>query len=213
VKVYKFVTVLFLLLALAIVSELYWPQVFSRQGKVDPNNMYEEYDGKALTGVFNNEQVKIPTDLLAEENTKVLGDTSGTNTNKKIEVNLTTQQLFAYEGDKLIYTDLVSSGLWDRTPTGIFKIWIKLRSTKMEGGSKDLGTYYYLPNVPWVMFFYNDKTPREDGFSLHGTYWHHNFGHPMSHGCINLSIPDAAQLYAWANMDTPINIYGKYIYR
>jgi lipoprotein-anchoring transpeptidase ErfK/SrfK len=213
-RVYKFVTILFLILAVAIISELYWPQVFSKQDKIDPNNIYEQYDNNARTAIFNNDEITIPADLEANKNTidnNVLGETSGSN--KRIEVDLTKQQLYAYEGDKLVETSLISSGLWDRTPTGTFKIWIKLRSIKMEGGSKDLGTYYYLPNVPYTMFFYNDQEPKEMGFSLHGTYWHHNFGRPMSHGCINMKTPEAKWLYSWAEVGTPITIYGKYQYK
>jgi lipoprotein-anchoring transpeptidase ErfK/SrfK len=105
----------------------------------------------------------------------------------------------AYEGDQQIYNFLISSGKWGRTPTGNFRIWIKLRYTKMEGGSKALNTYYYLPNVPYVMYFYNDEIPKWRGYGLHGTYWHNNFGHPMSHGCINMKTEEAGLLYQWAN--------------
>ena len=80
-----------------------------------------------------------------------------------------------------------------------FDIWIKLRYTKMEGGNKDWGTYYYLPNVPYVMFFYNSQIPKWRGFGIHGTYWHSNFGHPMSHGCINMKTEEVEQLYYWTN--------------
>jgi hypothetical protein len=93
----------------------------------------------------------------------------------------------------------------------------------MKGGSKELGTYYDLPNVPYTMFFYNDKVPMMAGYSTHGAYWHNNFGHPMSHGCINMKISEAALLYYWAdpalgdkssiratadNPGTHITIYG-----
>ena len=61
----------------------------------------------------------------------------------------------------------------------------------MSGRSKELGTYYYLPNVPNNMFFHQ-------GYAIHGAYWHNNFGHPMSHGCINMKIADAKTLYDWA---------------
>lgn len=71
----------------------------------------------------------------------------------------------------------------------------------MSGGSKALRTYYYLPNVPWVMFFYNDQVAKMRGFSFHGTYWHDNFGTPMSHGCINMRSEEAKMLYDWA---TPV---------
>jgi lipoprotein-anchoring transpeptidase ErfK/SrfK len=67
----------------------------------------------------------------------------------------------------------------------------------MIGGSKWDGTYYNLPNVPYVIYFYNARYPKGTGYALHGTYWHTNFGNPMSHGCINLRTSDMAILYYW----------------
>ena len=124
-----------------------------------------------------------------------------TNAEKRIEVDLTHQKVYAFEGQTRVYDFLISSGKWGRTPTGEFRIWTKVRSQTMKGGNKDLGTYYYLPNVPWVMFFYNGAVTEMRGFSFHGTYWHSNFGHPMSHGCINMKSDEARLLYDWA---TPI---------
>ena len=203
--------VLFLLLSTVIVSEPFWPQLFSRQGKIDPKKISTYYDANEKIAIFNNKEMSIPDNFLASVNneSKILGETSS---DKRIEINLTEQKLYAYEGDNLVYSFLISSGLWDRTPTGTFKIWIKIRSQKMEGGSKELGTYYYLPNVPYIMFFYNDKIAKHVGYSLHGTYWHNNFGHPMSHGCINMKTSEVAQLYSWAEIDLPVIIYGKYQY-
>ena len=54
-----------------------------------------------------------------------------------------------------------------------------------------------LPNVPYTMYFYK-------GYGIHGTYWHHNFGHPMSHGCVNMRTSDAAWLFNWASVGTPV---------
>ena len=125
----------------------------------------------------------------------------GTNLGKRIEIDLTNQHLYAYEDNQRIYDFLISSGKWGRTPTGNFRIWIKLRYTLMTGGSKLLSTYYYLPNVPYTMFFYNDVVPQWRGFGIHGTYWHSNFGHPMSHGCINMKTEEAELLYYWAQPD------------
>ena len=71
----------------------------------------------------------------------------------------------------------------------------------MEGGSKAINTYYYLPNVPYVMFFYNDEIPKYRGFGLHGTYWHSNFGYTMSHGCVNMKTEEAGLIYNWAKPD------------
>ena len=120
---------------------------------------------------------------------------------KRIEVDLSTQKAYAFEGNNKVLEFLISSGKWNRTPTGSFTIWSKVRSQKMSGGSKERGTYYYLPNVPYVMFFYNDKVAKHTGFSFHGTYWHSNFGTPMSHGCINMRTEDAQALFNWA---TPV---------
>lgn len=153
------------------------------------------------------------------EDTKVLGESTGGE--KHIFVDLTTQTLTAYEGNNLYMTAQVSTGKWFPTPTGTFKIWEKIKATKMSGGEGN--DYYYLPNVPFVMFFSNDQVAAGRGFSLHGAYWHNNFGHPMSHGCVNMRIVDAEKLYYWANptsdknttlssSDNPgteITIYGK----
>lgn len=109
---------------------------------------------------------------------------------KHIYVDLSTQTLYAYEGNEQIMQAIISSGRWGRTPTGNFNIWIKLRATRMSGGKG--ADAYDLPNVPWVMYYYND-------FGLHGAYWHNNFGYPMSHGCINMRPIDAKALYAWAD--------------
>lgn len=128
---------------------------------------------------------------------------------KRIEVSLNAQRIYAFEGDNKVHEFVISSGKpWWPTPVGEFKPWIKLRSTRMQGGSKQYGTYYDLPNVPYTVFFYNDTTPKWRGFALHGTYWHNNFGVPMSHGCVNLRTIDMEKLYGWMNLNTPIKIYG-----
>lgn len=149
-------------------------------------------------GEFNGQKIIPPKiDLSAKEpSRKVLGQESGIG-EKHIYVDLATQTLKAYQGDELFMTALVSTGKWGKTPTGEFTIWEKLRATKMSGGSG--ADYYYLPNVPFVMFFSNDQVSAGRGFSLHGAYWHNNFGHPMSHGCVNMRTIDAEKLYHWVN--------------
>jgi len=171
---------------------------FSHQRNIDTTALPGEYDSLVSSAVFNNSPIPIPLASLDDTSPSVLGDSSG---NKRIEVDLTNQRLYAYEGDRLVYNFLVSTGKWGKTPTGIFNIWVKLRYTKMEGGSKAINTYYYLPNVPYVMFFYNDEIPKYRGFGLHGTYWHSNFGYPMSHGCVNMKTEEAGLIYNWAKPD------------
>lgn len=115
-----------------------------------------------------------------------------TTTEKWIDVDLSAQQVVAYEGVLPVRAFLVSTGL-PRTPTvtGAFRIYGKTPRQDMEGGSRAAGNYYFLRNVPWVQYFYAD-------YSFHGAYWHNNFGYPMSHGCINMAIEDAKWLYEWA---------------
>lgn len=121
---------------------------------------------------------------------------------KRIQVDLTHQILYAYQNNNLIYSFPISSGtLVHPTVTGTFYPWGKYLSYEMIGGSIRAGDYYDLPNVPYVVYFYR-------GYAIHGTYWHHNFGHPMSHGCINLSIANARLLYNWIDYSTPITIRG-----
>lgn len=106
-----------------------------------------------------------------------------------VRVDLSEQVLVAYQGDKLIRAFKVSSGLpGTPTVTGEFRIRMKVRSQLMAGGSGN--GYYYLPNVEWVQYFYQD-------YGLHGTYWHNDFGRPKSHGCVNMTNADAKWLYFW----------------
>jgi LysM repeat protein len=111
---------------------------------------------------------------------------------KWIDVNLTTQTVTAFEGQRAVFSALASTGTW-RTPTvvGTFSVYVKYTSTRMRGPGYDL------PNVPYTMYFYR-------GYGLHGTYWHNNFGTPMSHGCVNLSTPDAQWLFNWAPVGTKV---------
>lgn len=112
-----------------------------------------------------------------------------------IDVDLTNQMVYAYIGEEMVNSFLVSTGTWQHpTVTGQYNIYVKYRYTDMAGPG------YYLPDVPYTMYFY-------DGYGLHGTYWHNNFGTPMSHGCINLRTEDAGWLYNFASVGTLVNIH------
>jgi len=157
----------------------------------------EEFDYVSSSAIFNNSPVPLPSQIAFETPIRrVLGETQG---EKRIYVDLTNQRVYAYQGDTLVHNFLVSTGKWGRTPTGTFRIWGKNRYAKMSGGSKALHTYYYLPNVPYIMWFSNDQVAASRGFSLHGTYWHDNFGRPMSHGCVNMKTEEAGILYNWTD--------------
>lgn len=183
------------------------PQIFLHADEplADPASLRTLVSGEEVaspmdepTAVFHGVPSRPPTLASLSDIRRVLG-LSWTNENKRIEVDLARQRVYAYEGDTKVFEFIVSTGKWALTPTGVFAIWAKVRSQKMSGGDPKIGTYYYLPNVPYVMFFYNDDVPKMKGFSFHGTYWHDNFGHPMSHGCVNMKTADAEELYQWAD--------------
>lgn len=113
---------------------------------------------------------------------------------RQIVVDLSDQRTYAYESGVLVRDVLVSTGL-PGTPTvqGDFTIYRKLNAQTMTGPG------YYLPDVPYVMYFYQ-------GYSFHGTYWHNNFGNPMSHGCVNMPTPEAEWLYSFAEVGTPVHV-------
>lgn len=171
------------------------PSLFPAQRAIDPDLISGEYDSVRTVGEYLGRKV-----ISYEGSSRSLALVLGSNDlPKRIEVDLTNQRAYAYEGTTKVYDFLISSGKWYPTPTGTFTIWSKFRYTKMSGGNPLYGTYYYLPNVPYVMFFSNDKIAGSRGFSLHGTYWHNNFGHPMSHGCVNMRTEDAETLFYWSN--------------
>jgi hypothetical protein len=122
---------------------------------------------------------------------------------KRIDVNLTTQTLTAYEYNMVVFQTNVSSGAAPTgTPVGSFNIIEKLPSEHM--GQANIYAEvedYILAGVPWTCYF------TDGGHAFHGTYWHDNFGTPMSHGCVNMRTADAKWLFRWA---TPVHTTGVY---
>ncbi len=112
---------------------------------------------------------------------------------KRIDVNLKTQTLTCFESDKVVLTAPVSSGQGSllATPTGNFNVNDKLPSRNMSTISPLADDVIPLVGVPWCSFF------TSKGHALHGTYWHNNFGFPMSHGCVNMRNEDALWLFRW----------------
>jgi len=132
---------------------------------------------------------------------------------KRIEVSLEGQYLTAFEQDQPIYRTRISTGLGEldvpngrKTPRGQFHITSKSPSKHMGGvqasGAPD---EYILPGVPWTSFFIF-----ESGVAFHGTFWHSNFGLPMSHGCINMSNKNAKWIFRWVTpaFDLPVQDRG-----
>ncbi len=152
----------------------------------------------ASAGPASAGQVDAPGDASAPSKPKRVappGVSDEIKSGRWVEVSLSKQELVAWEGENPVFTSRVSTGVPAHpTVLGTFRIYTKIRAQAMSGPG------YYLPNVPYVMYFY-------DSYGLHGTYWHNNFGHPMSHGCVNLPTPAAAWLYDWASVGTPVVVH------
>ncbi len=136
---------------------------------------------KAGTVIAPPQGVKVPSGIQAGEHW--------------IDVDISKQRAYAYEGSTLVRSFVVSTGIASYpTVTGTYRIYVKYRYAPMSGVG------WYLPNVPYVMYFYK-------GYGLHGTYWHNNFGTPMSHGCINFKTEDAAWVYSFTVVGTVVNLH------
>jgi hypothetical protein len=117
-----------------------------------------------------------------------------------IVVALDEQRLYAFDNGTLKYSYLIRSGLpgYDTPPNKkgeFYEIYLMFEKTDMNGYA--LGYDYYLKDVPWTMYFFED-------YGIHGAPWligrEHLLGTPGSHGCINMMPQDAYELFQWANM-------------
>jgi len=129
-----------------------------------------------------------------DDNTSLDAAAAASSGERWIEVNLAQRRLYARVGNRIVFSSLVSIGK-PSTPTvrGTFRIYAKLRYTRMTGPG------YNLPNVPYTMYFYR-------GYAIHGAYWVRTFGTRVSHGCVNMNLADAARLYNWASVGTRVVI-------
>jgi hypothetical protein len=126
-----------------------------------------------------------------------------------IDVNLKTQTLVAFVGERPIYATLVSSGKQSKikekdhaTPTGEWRVREKHITTTMDGDGTAAGDLpYSIEDVPYVMYFHRS-------YALHGAFWHNNFGVQMSHGCVNLAPLDAKYLFFFADPPIPVGFHG-----
>lgn len=108
-----------------------------------------------------------------------------------IEINLHEQTISAYDGGRLVFATLITTGSnRNFTRPGIFQIYEKLPITHMAGSSGE-DDAYFLMDIPWTMYF-------DESRAFHAEYWHDHLGYKSSHGCVNLSFPDANWLFEWA---------------
>lgn len=126
---------------------------------------------------------------------------------KWIEIDLFEQTIAAYEGTRMVYATLISSGRTATpTPPDLYRVHYKLREGKMSNPDVEDGSpaWYYIEDVPWTMYFH-------DGYSVHAAFWHDAFGFLRSHGCVNLAPRDAEWFFNWADPPLPEGVKGLYV--
>ena len=129
--------------------------------------------------------------------TSVVALASGKGLNKKIVVNLTKQEAFAYEDDKLVLKGWISSGKDKfKTPTGRYRVLAKEKFHISNEWPKPTGgaEMPYMLRLTW------------SGIALHLGYVPNR---PASHGCVRLKNGFAQELFKWADIGTRVIIKGK----
>ena len=123
-----------------------------------------------------------------------------TRVHKRIDVDLSRQQVTLLEDDAVVYRTAASTGVRGaETPTGNFTIQYKMTKTRMRGTNPD-GHSYDIPDVPWVMALFGDYT-------LHGAPWRQAWGVPLSNGCVSMPTPNAKYVYDWTPVGTSVSIH------
>ncbi len=159
----------------------------------DGSAWYQVYDKQIdLTFYVNATEMRlVPDDELAALSPDV------PDALKSIHVDLRTQYVTAFEGERMVYRSRCSSGAGPKTPLGDFQTYHKGPSIHMTNEGDTETRVYNLPGVPWVSFFTGN------GEAFHGTYWHNDFGIPRSHGCVNLPMSAAKFIYRWTLPTVP----------
>jgi tetratricopeptide (TPR) repeat protein len=123
---------------------------------------------------------------------------------KRIEINISKQRMYVWQGDKLLYNWVCSTGKsGSGTAAGRFRVQSKI--PEAWGGQWSLRMPYWL-GIYWA-------GPMENGIHAlpimanGATLWAGYLGTPVSFGCIILSTDNARTLYHWAEIGTPVWIH------
>jgi len=128
--------------------------------------------------------------------------TSGYTGNKRIVVSISEQHMYVYEGDNLVYSFIISTGIGGSTRAGTFSILDKIPNAYASTWN------LWMPN--WMGIYYAGYL--ENGIhalpilSNGSTLWEGYLGAPVSYGCVVLSTYDSQVLYQWAEVGVPVII-------
>jgi LysM repeat protein len=170
-----------------------WVDIATANGIANANQIYA---GQTLTIPGVSSDLNNGVDAVTVPSTpEFVPDPPTIYVGKQVVVDLSDQMVYAYQDGVLLRSLRVSTGLpGSPTVLGDYKVYHMLESQRMVGPGYDL------PGVPYIMYFYQ-------GYALHGTYWHNNFGHPMSHGCVNMPTPEAEWFYKnFVEIGTPVHV-------
>ena len=119
-----------------------------------------------------------------------------------VEIDLDAQRVYVYvDGEIAVETDCVSGKAIGgaATPPGMFSVFSMMRNAVLRGEG------YASPVSYWMPFNRN--------IGLHDANWRGRFGGDLyvnggSHGCVNLPVSVAGQVYANVQNGTPVIVYG-----
>ncbi|MCS6901263.1 MAG: L,D-transpeptidase [Myxococcales bacterium] len=134
-----------------------------------------------------------------------------------IDISLSAGTLALLEGRRMVFSTLMSPGAGGTTqsprmtiedllagaftPLGLYRVSYKYLSAVMtpEEGPEPETTW--IDDVPYTIYF---RPP----YAIHTAYWHEDFGHPKSGGCVNVSPLDARRIFHWTYPQVPEGWYG-----
>ena len=128
-----------------------------------------------------------------------------------VEVDMSMQHVYMYENHELVFDAPCVSGTFYhagyRTPIGIHKLNGKMEDATLYGPKKKDGTYEYIAEVEYWMPFtgscgFHDAQWRTDDQFGSGQYLYDG-----SHGCINLQLDKARELYEKIYVGIPVVVH------
>jgi hypothetical protein len=170
--------------------------------KKSDNSVWYQIDGGRYPGAFVEAKFVTPIPQPAPDQKVVMPKTVKAG-DYWIDLNIGQEVVTLFQGTDPVFVSYASVGM-KASPTiqGTFNIQYKYVATRMHGGPPFATHYYDLPNVPWTMYYHGS-------FSVHGAYWHDEFGIPKSAGCTNMTIGDSKHIFNLVSPNIGIATSGK----